>query len=423
MNTDPETSILTGHLHFDNSLFDGQLLRALGKAYDRGADIGECFSTAFRIQDGDRESWYREWNRTAMRVERAAEDSRRKWNAVSAREGFLRATEYYRTAEFFLRDDLDDPRIMQTAESVRSCFQRAGDLAELPFTAIEIPYEEQTLPGYYFRQGKMSGTRPTVIVLSGYDSYCEESYCLFVHEALERGFNAVVFDGPGQGQCLRRQRLYFRPDWEAVVTPALDHISSLPGVDRKHMILVGRSFAGYLAPRAACFDHRIAALIADPGLIDPGRGFKESLPPGALDAIIQGKGGPIDEQFEAGFARDPWQSFFFRSRMAAHGVSRVSAYIMEMLRYSLNGLAGKIECPTLVTSAGGKDPLLGDQSKELYDSIKGPKELIEFSAEEGAGDHCEGGAPSRFYQKVFDRLEEVMGAVHERGEKVVLRTR
>jgi hypothetical protein len=217
--------------------------------------------------------------------------------------------------------------------------------------------------------------------------------------------------------------LFFRPDWEVVVTPSLDHISGLPGVDRKNMILVGRSFAGYLAPRVASFDHRPAALIADPGLFDLGRGFKERLPPGVLDAIGQGKGRSIDEQFEVGFARDPMQAFFFHSRLAAHGISTVSACILEMMRYDLQGLAENIECPTLVTSAGGHDPMLRGQSKELYDSIEGPKELIEFSPEEGAGDHCEGGAPTRFYQKVFDRLEEFTGTVHEQGEKVVLRMR
>jgi hypothetical protein len=60
LRTDSQTNILTGHLHFDNELFDAQLLRALGKVYDRGADIGEWFSTAFRIRDGDKESWCQE---------------------------------------------------------------------------------------------------------------------------------------------------------------------------------------------------------------------------------------------------------------------------------------------------------------------------------------------------------------------------
>lgn len=260
-------------------------------------------------------------------------------------------------------------------------------------------------------------------MLSGYDSYCEESYFYFVRAALERGFNAVAFDGPGQGQCLRRQRLYFRPDWEAVVSPVLDFISDLPGVDPERMFLVGRSFAGYLAPRAAAFDRRVAALVVDPGLMDLGQVFKDRLPSGTLEAIVQGNGSQVDEGFEALFARDEKTAFFFRSRMAAHGISRVSEYIQEMMGYNLKGVAEKIACPTLITTSGGDDPMQGGQSKELYDSIKGSKELIRFSAEEGAGDHCEAGAPSLFYQRVFDRLDVLLRAGPLGREKVAPRTR
>lgn len=34
--------------------------------------------------------------------------------------------------------------------------------------------------------------------------------------ALARGYNFLAFDGPGQGAAIRRQHLYFRPDWEHV---------------------------------------------------------------------------------------------------------------------------------------------------------------------------------------------------------------
>ncbi len=94
--------------------------------------------------------------------------------------------------------------------------------------------------------------------------------------------------------------------------------------------------------------------------------------------------------------------------MASHGIISVSGYIQEMLSYDLKGVAQQITCPTIITTTGGKDPLLGGQSQELYDAVEGPKRLLRFSAEEGAGDHCEAGAPALFYQKVFDALEEML---------------
>ena len=40
-------------LIFDDAEFDGQLQRAVHKAYERSSDIGECLATAQRIRQGD----------------------------------------------------------------------------------------------------------------------------------------------------------------------------------------------------------------------------------------------------------------------------------------------------------------------------------------------------------------------------------
>ena len=89
------------------------MLRAIGETYYRGADIGECLSTAYRIKEGDFESWYIEWLNTAQRVHKYAENSLAAGHKVSAREAFLRASNYYRVAEFFLMDP-EDIRIQTT---------------------------------------------------------------------------------------------------------------------------------------------------------------------------------------------------------------------------------------------------------------------------------------------------------------------
>jgi hypothetical protein len=43
-------------LFFDDAEFDGELQRAISKAYERCSDIGECLATAQRIQQGDYDS-------------------------------------------------------------------------------------------------------------------------------------------------------------------------------------------------------------------------------------------------------------------------------------------------------------------------------------------------------------------------------
>jgi hypothetical protein len=112
---------------FQDPTFSLQLLRAMGQTYYGGADIGECLSTAYRIKEGDFESWYTEWLRTAQRVHRYAEDSLLSGHKISAKDGFLRASNYYRVAEFLLVEP-EDPRILDTWKKSKECFKKAAEL-------------------------------------------------------------------------------------------------------------------------------------------------------------------------------------------------------------------------------------------------------------------------------------------------------
>ena len=127
--------------------------------------------------------------------------------------------------------------------------------------AVRIPYDSTTLNGYLFTPDDAGEARPTVIFPCGYDSTAEAGWAN-VPAAVERGYNALVFEGPGQGDSLYTQRLFLRPDFEHVLNPVLDWLVTRPEAHPDALVLIGRSFAGYLAPRAACFDHRLAALVA-----------------------------------------------------------------------------------------------------------------------------------------------------------------
>src|SRR3954453_525371 len=89
-------------LVFRDQTFSFELLRAIGYTVYNGADIGECLATAARIKEGDFESWHTQWSRTAHRVQRIAENSFVRGHTLSAGNAYLRASNYYRTAEFFL---------------------------------------------------------------------------------------------------------------------------------------------------------------------------------------------------------------------------------------------------------------------------------------------------------------------------------
>src|ERR1700739_4996101 len=91
--------------------FSFETLRAVGYTVYGGGDICEGPSTAERITPGDTEAWYRKWRALADRVAAIADKCAAGGHAVSASSAYLRASNYYRTAEVFLRDDpWNDPR-------------------------------------------------------------------------------------------------------------------------------------------------------------------------------------------------------------------------------------------------------------------------------------------------------------------------
>ena len=135
-----------------------------------------------------------------------------------------------------------------------------------PPQVVKIPYEETTLPGYFFPASDSPG--PTVILTNGYDGTLEELYFANGAAALERGYHVLAFDGPGQGTVILEQEIPFRPDWENVVGPVVDHALTMPEVDPDALVLMGWSFGGYTAPRAATAEHRLAACVSDCGPYD-----------------------------------------------------------------------------------------------------------------------------------------------------------
>lgn len=394
-------------LFFDDQDFDGQLLRALSYAAYGGADIGECVETAGRIKEGDRSSWYEAWTKTADRMKADAEESLKGRHTSSALRAYMRASNYYRAAEFYVRDDPQDPRSLQGWQSSHDCFAEAARLFDPPLEAVEVPYESTTLPGYFFRVDDSGERRPTVITMSGMDGYLEECYWSVAAAGLERGYNCLAFDGPGQGGVLREREVPFRPDWEAVVTPVLDFALERTEVDPKRMVMVGRSFGGYLAPRAASLEYRLAACVADPGQFDLFDAAMSRLPQEMQEALLRND--PAVDSFLGKMMEGDARRFFLATRMRAFGAKNLSEFLLMQHDYTLKGLVEKIECPTLVCD-NVADTIAGGQAKRLHDALGCPKDYVLFTAEEGADGHCEGGAQILFHRVAFDWLDETLAS-------------
>jgi dipeptidyl aminopeptidase/acylaminoacyl peptidase len=243
---------------FEDQAFSFETLRTTGFAEYSGAQLGEVVAAASRITDGDEDSWLAEWSALGRHAHEIATDADAAGHRVSAREAYLRASNYYRNSEFFLRvNPATNPDARELSRLARDTFALAIRLFDTPVERIAIPYEDATLPGYLFLVDDSGTQRPTIVYNNGFDSTLEEAYFAIAAAALRRGYNVLASDGPGQGEVIREQGLTFRPDWETVITPVVDYAVTRSEIRSDELTLFGYSLGGYLVARAATFEHRI----------------------------------------------------------------------------------------------------------------------------------------------------------------------
>lgn len=399
-------------LQFRDECFSFETLRAAGSAPYGGADLGEVLATARMIRDGDEAGWFTAWRNTAERVHGFANSALKNGHRVSAREAFLRASNYYRTAEFFRRKNAaSDTEALAVARLSRQMFASAINLMDRPALHIDIPYETTTLPGYLFLVDDSRVARPTVVYTNGYDSTAEESWFAIAAAALERGYNVLAYDGPGQGAVIREHGLVFRPDWEAVLTPVLDYCEGRAEIDSHAIALFGYSMGSYLVARAAAFDPRPAALILDDGIFDFHQAYVKALPGWVMRRIRNGKDGLANRLMRVITALRTQARWGLNNGVWTMGAASYADFIRRTTDYSLAGLADRITAPTLIMDAE-EDLFLRGQPSVLAKAMTAPTTLARFTTAEGLGEHCHVASLTRAHQVIFDWLDTAISAAH-----------
>ncbi|MGW4519653.1 alpha/beta hydrolase family protein [Amycolatopsis sp. NPDC004378] len=382
-----------------------ETLRLFGHSAYGGSDFGEVLAAASAVTAGDYDSWHDAYRGMADRLYAEAADA----GPVTARDLLLRASMYYFSAEFFLHGDPADPRIDAAYDRSVECFRRA-DVAE----PVEIPYEGTVLPGYLYR-APGAGPKPLLIMHSGFDGSAEELHFMGAGAGAERGYHVLTFDGPGQPGALRGGKLVFRADWENVVTPVVDFALGLDGVDPARIALLGVSLGGELAPRAAAFEHRLAALVAVDGVYDAGAAVTQMLP-WPREEIVRRARTAEDPEFDAllaaGREASPTLRWACDHGRYVMGAATDREFVAKYLEYTLeDGVAEKIECPTLVCEAAD-DLFFGGETetepRRLYAHLNAPKTLLTFTAEEGADAHCHVGAQRLASGRIYDWLDRTV---------------
>lgn len=371
---------------FKSQTYHFQTLRALSDVPFGGADTGEVLETIKTIKDGDAQGWYAAWTKTGDRVLALAQETQ---DPLSKGGAYMRAHNYFRTAEFLLPPD--DAKRPASWERNIGCFYKALDTLGVAHERFRAPYPGGGLQAIYYPGPAGAASKPLIMFVGGYDSTLEELYLVLVKAAHDRGYAVLTYEGPGQGEALRKQGLHFLPEWEkpnGAVLDAFLHTYAKP----VKTILVGMSMGGYLAPRAAAFDDRIDGVVAFDTFFDIGE---------IADGIVKMAANP-----QARSSPDfIWAMDNARWTM---GTADLESTRQAFQAYKLAPVAARIRQPVLIL-AGAEDHFVPyHQTADFEKSLVNAKSVTTriFDRASGGAEHCQLGAATLWHAAFFDWLRK-----------------
>jgi pimeloyl-ACP methyl ester carboxylesterase len=371
---------------FKNQTYHFETLRNAGYILSGCADLGEVLETVKLITEGDAQSWYTAWAATSERVLALAE---RTQDPLSKGGAYMRAATYQRTGEFLLPPD--DPKRPASFELTGRLFYAGLDALGVCYERFEAPYENGRLRALYLPGPAGSEKRPLFVLVGGFDSILEEMYPVLGKAALDRGYSVLIYEGPGQGEPLRKYGMKFTAEWEKPTAAVLDEFLRHHAKPWK-IVLLGMSFGGYLAPRAAAFDERIGGVVAFDECFD----VQECVAP-----VLAAAKDPAA-------LKSPGVAGGYRTALWTMGTKGIDDTLEVFSRYKLALVADRIRQDVLIL-AGTEDQLIplhqaADFEKALVNARSVTTRI--FDRPSGGAEHCQSGNITLVHAAVFDWLLE-----------------
>ena len=319
-------------------------------------------------EDTGTEELYASWAAVADRLIAKAEDDEARGRRIGAGETYYRASLYTSQAE-----RLQSPKWAGR----NAAYQKSIDLllkhvalSGIPMTAVDIPFEDSLLPGYFYR-APGEGPHPVVIQWNGLDSTKEMMYYSgFARMLAERGISTLMVDTPGSGEALRLRGLTARHDTEVWAGAIIDWIEAHTdelNADPDAIGIVGWSLGGYYAPRAAAFEKRLKLAVA----WGANHNWAE-----VQDARRRREGeNPVPHY---------WEHVFW-----VWGASDMDDFIKKTRGMHLDGVASQITVPLLVTHGVNDRQINVTYAHQTYDqAVNSPHRALRlFDEPEGGTEH------------------------------------
>lgn len=373
-----------GHFFADPD-FDEEARLALGQAPLGARGIGLTLGTFESIVDGDADSWFRSWLRVARQLQDQASSILAVGHFATAAAFFIGASDAYSRSIVFADRMIDASDHGQVLANRRCCWEAFIDASGARFQRLPVPLGTTTLSAYLLRPELDVRPRPTLVVIGG-PGGATSQYAFGARAAVGWGWNAVVFDGPDVSAEPAAPSAA-GPDKGAVLTPIINALLRVADVDGSALFVYGVGLGGYWLPRALAFEHRFAAAVADPGIMDISTAWTDGLPSELAVLLQPGNAVAFDEALEEAASGDGAAGSFAR-------LSRIPGLPLNFESISLAGrchfrvAAEQIRTPMMITKAENERHWPG-QSEELQQHVQAQRELAVYTSAMGADGHCE----------------------------------
>lgn len=345
--------------------FDFQINRVLTYG-NKACDEDQVISALASVKNID--EWYEAWISIAK-------------EAINSNK-HMHAAYYYRMAEFFLKHN--DSRKELVFKNCLLEFNLGFIQNDITFERIKIPYENG-----YMKCFKMDAenSKETILVCGGYDSFIEE-FVLQVNDFVKKGYSVILFEGPGQGECIN-QGIYFTDAFHKATSKVIDFF------DLKICAFVGISWGGYFALESAANEPRINKVVAY-DVLDDGLEVMTNVYPSPIKQIIRML---IKGQHEKAInflcsrigKKSVIADWMLAQGMYITGSSTPFEMYLKLKKHNLSGQLHNIMQDVLLLG-GVKDHYVpGVQLERCKDGIRNARSLTirMFLESEGGHQHCQ----------------------------------
>ena len=296
-----------------------------------GALLEDVHRVLGALTSMDSDLWASLWSDEGRRNEDAAHEAETKGDKQKAHDAYMLAYQYYRLARFPCPNT---PAKQEAAHSSVANYIAASRYFDPPIEHLSIPFHGKDGEGTEIRaylKKPPSVERPPVVILhGGIDSFKEERH-RYAEPLLDNGIASLAIDMPGTGTSPVRGAL----DGERVYAAVLSSLDQRPDLDGNRIGLIGGSFGGYWAAKAAhVFHDRLA------GAVDWGGGVHYGFQP---DWIHRSR-------YAGSYLTD-----LIETRAHAFGLSTFDEWVEFASKLSLldQGVLDGPHCPMLLVN--GKD--------------------------------------------------------------------